>query len=40
MNQDEIASIIGTSRKTVGNRLQQFHAIAQELLGLEKEASA
>jgi len=40
MNQDEIASIIGTSRKTVGNRLQQFHAIAQELLGLEKKASA
>jgi len=40
MNQDEIATVIGTSRKTVGNRLRQFHAMAQELLGLEKEASA
>ena len=40
MNQDEIAAVIGTSRKTVGNRLQQFHALAQDLLGLEKEASA
>lgn len=40
MNQDEIAAVIGTSRKTVGNRLQQFHALAQGLLALEKEASA
>jgi RNA polymerase sigma factor (sigma-70 family) len=40
MNQDEIAAVIGTSRKTVGNRLQQFHAQAQALLGLKKEASA
>jgi len=40
MSQDEIAAVLGTSRKTVGNRLQQFHALAQGLLGLEKEASA
>ncbi|MEP6654213.1 MAG: RNA polymerase sigma factor [Myxococcales bacterium] len=40
MNQDEIAIVIGTSRKTVGNRLRQFHTMAQELLGVEKEASA
>jgi len=40
MSQDEIATVLGTSRKTVGNRLNQFHALAQALLDLEKEASA
>ena len=40
MNQDEIAAVIGTSRKTVGIRLQQFHAQAQALLDLDKEVSA
>lgn len=40
MNQDEIAAVIGTSRKTVGNRLREFHALAQGLLGQNREASA
>ena len=39
MNQDEIAAVLGLSRKTVGHRLQQFHARAQALLD-PKEASA
>jgi RNA polymerase sigma-70 factor (ECF subfamily) len=40
MNQDEIAATVGTSRKTVGNRLREFRARAQTLLEPESEASA
>jgi RNA polymerase sigma-70 factor, ECF subfamily len=32
MNQDEIAAVIGTSRKTVGNRLREFHERARAIL--------
>ena len=39
MNQDEIAAVIGTSRKTVGNRLKEFHERAQRILGA-REVSA
>jgi RNA polymerase sigma-70 factor (ECF subfamily) len=40
MNQDEIAATVGTSRKTVGNRLREFRARAQTLVEPESEASA
>jgi RNA polymerase sigma-70 factor (ECF subfamily) len=40
MNQDEIAATVGTSRKTVGNRLREFRARARTLLEPESEASA
>jgi RNA polymerase sigma-70 factor (ECF subfamily) len=33
MNQDEIASIVGVSRRTIGNRLEAFRAAAQAALG-------
>ncbi len=32
MNHDEIASILGVSRRTVGNRLDQFRSSAQALI--------
>jgi RNA polymerase sigma-70 factor (ECF subfamily) len=35
MSQDEIATLIGTSRKTVGNRLREFHRQAAKLTALE-----
>jgi|SRR5215831_505660 len=38
MNQDEIATLLGLSRRTVGNRLESFRSIAQSLLGTRLEA--
>jgi len=32
LNQDEIAELLGTSRRTVGNRLEEFRTAAQSLL--------
>ncbi len=32
MNQDEIAALLGVSRRTVGNRLEEFRATAQAVL--------
>lgn len=37
MNQDEIAEIIGVSRRTVGNRLEAFRAAAQKIVGATGE---
>jgi RNA polymerase sigma-70 factor (ECF subfamily) len=39
MNQDEIAEIIGVSRRTVGNRLEQFKMQARALSCATAEAS-
>jgi RNA polymerase sigma-70 factor (ECF subfamily) len=39
MNQDEIAAIIGVSRRTVGNRLEQFKTQARELSSVPPEAA-
>jgi len=39
MNQDEIAAIVGTSRKTVGNRLREFLACTEALMELPQEAA-
>jgi RNA polymerase sigma-70 factor (ECF subfamily) len=38
LSHDEIATIVGTSRRTIGNRLAMFHALTDELL--EKEAQS
>ena len=32
MNHDEIAAMLGTSRRTVGNRLEEFRAAAKRVL--------
>ena len=37
MNQDEIAEIIGVSRRTVGNRLEAFRTAAKEIVGERDE---
>jgi RNA polymerase sigma-70 factor (ECF subfamily) len=39
MNQDEIAAIIGVSRRTVGNRLEQFKMQARAISGVAPEAA-
>jgi RNA polymerase sigma-70 factor (ECF subfamily) len=39
MNQDEIASLLGLSRRTIGNRLEAFRAAAQAALGAAAEAT-
>ena len=36
LSQDEIAGLLGVSRRTIGNRLQEFRAISAEVLGLEE----
>lgn len=40
MKHDEIARIMGVSRRTVGNRLKEFQCQAQALLGLPSEIVA
>lgn len=40
MSHDEIAATVGTSRKTVGNRLREFRARAQIFANLESEVFA
>lgn len=35
MNQDEIAEIAGVSRRTIGNRLEEFKTAARAVLGVE-----
>jgi RNA polymerase sigma-70 factor, ECF subfamily len=40
LSHDEIADVIGTSRRTVGNRLREFHRRADALFRLEKEVLA
>jgi RNA polymerase sigma-70 factor (ECF subfamily) len=40
MNQDEIAELLGVSRRTVGNRLEEFHAAASAIVCLSAEVSA
>lgn len=32
MNHEEIANVVGVSRRTIGNRLEEFRAYAQEVL--------
>jgi RNA polymerase sigma-70 factor, ECF subfamily len=39
MNQDEIAEIVGVSRRTIGNRLEEFRALAKSAFGEELEAA-
>jgi len=39
MSQDEIAELVGLSRKTVGHRLREFQARARQMLGLFAEVS-
>jgi RNA polymerase sigma-70 factor (ECF subfamily) len=39
MNQDEIAAIIGVSRRTVGNRLEEFRTQARVISGVPPEAA-
>jgi RNA polymerase sigma-70 factor (ECF subfamily) len=39
MNQDEIAEIIGVSRRTVGYRLEQFKSQARAMSGVSPEAA-
>jgi RNA polymerase sigma-70 factor (ECF subfamily) len=39
MNQDEIAEIVGVSRRTVGNRLEAFRALAKSTFGERLEAA-
>ena len=38
MNQDEIAELTGVSRRTVGNRLDEFRRVARALVGDTNEA--
>ena len=40
MTQEEIAAVVGVSRKTVGNRLAEFHARADALVGFKTEVLA
>ena len=40
LNQDEIAQLLGVSRRTVGNRLKEFQCQAQVLLGDPAKAIA
>jgi RNA polymerase sigma-70 factor (ECF subfamily) len=40
MNHDEIAALIGVSRRTVGNRLEEFHAAVLAILSSPAEVSA
>jgi RNA polymerase sigma-70 factor (ECF subfamily) len=40
MNQDEIADLLGVSRRTVGNRLDQFRAAVAALSSAQVEVSA
>ncbi len=40
MSHEEIAEILGVSRRTVGNRLKEFHARADALLGRKLEVPA
>ena len=39
MSQEEIAEVVGLSRKTVGHRLREFQTRAQQMLGLVAEVS-
>jgi RNA polymerase sigma-70 factor (ECF subfamily) len=39
MNQDEIAAVMGVSRRTIGNRLQQFNTQARAISCVIPEAS-
>jgi len=39
MSQEEIAEVVGLSRKTVGHRLREFQARAQKMLGPIAEVS-
>jgi RNA polymerase sigma-70 factor, ECF subfamily len=39
MNQDEIAKILGVSRRTIGNRLEEFRKLARAELGEPVEAT-
>jgi RNA polymerase sigma-70 factor (ECF subfamily) len=39
MSQEEIAEVVGLSRKTVGQRLREFQTRAQQMLGLVAEVS-
>ncbi len=40
MSQDEIATVIGLSRRTVGNRLREFHERTEALFRLDEEVLA
>lgn len=40
MNQDEIAALLGVSRRTVGHRLEEFHAAVAALFPASVEVSA
>jgi RNA polymerase sigma factor (sigma-70 family) len=40
MNQDEIAEVCGVSRRTVGNRLEEFRALAREAAGPLQEVAS
>lgn len=40
LSHDEIADVIGTSRRTVGNRLREFHEQTEALFRLDKEVLA
>jgi len=39
MSHDEIAVIVGTSRRTVGNRLEEFKRVAREAAAVQAEAA-
>jgi RNA polymerase sigma factor (sigma-70 family) len=40
MNQDEIAELCGISRRTVGNRLEEFRSLAREAAGELQEVGS
>jgi RNA polymerase sigma factor (sigma-70 family) len=40
MNQDEIAGVCGVSRRTVGNRLEEFRSLAREAAGELQEVGS
>ena len=40
MTQDEIAAIVKTSRRTVGNRLEEFRRLAQAAAGVREEVAS
>lgn len=41
MNQEEIAALLGVSRRTIGNRLEEFRQVTQAMFGhLKNEASS
>lgn len=40
MTQEEIAAIVKTSRRTVGNRLEEFRRLAQEAAGVREEVAS